>query len=44
MGEMRGTDSFTFSCTALDDATVNSTTANKTWKPVDIMKDFFWRP
>src|ERR1017187_124363 len=44
IGAMSGTYSFTLSCTALDDATVKSSTAHRTWKPVDIMKDFFWRP
>ena len=41
MGAMRGTNSFTFSCTAFEDATVKRITAKITWPPVDIMKDFF---
>src|SRR5260370_40387459 len=44
IGAIRGTYSFTLSCTAFDDATVNKNTANRTWPPADIMKDFFWRP
>src|ERR1035438_1953977 len=44
MGEIRGTYCFTLSCTALEDNTVKSRTANRTWPPVDIANDFFWRP
>src|ERR1035441_4600143 len=36
IGEIRGTYCLTLSCTALEDNTVNSSTANTTWPPVDI--------
>src|SRR5215831_14178447 len=40
IGEMSGTNSFTFCWTALEEKTVNNRTTTHAWKPMDIMKDF----
>src|SRR5208283_1466412 len=38
------TAAFTACCPGLVENTLNTSTTIAIWKPVDIMKDFFWRP
>src|ERR1039457_6474987 len=44
MGEISVNVCLTLSCTDLFAASMNNTVITAIWKPVDIMKDFFWRP
>src|SRR5271157_1319574 len=44
IGAMRVKVCLTLSCTDLLAARMNRIVTTVIWKPVDIMKDFFWRP
>src|SRR5215813_7406530 len=43
-GRIRVTDCFTAFCTGFTNVTAKTIATTRSWNPVDIMKDFFWRP